>query len=156
MKKYTLSSVDDFLANIGNQLGESQWLEIGQDNIDRFAELTLDRQWIHTDPQRAKEQSPYGSTIAHGYYVLSLFTHFLDEIIEVKNLSQVLNFSVEKMTFKSAVPVNSRVRMKVILKNAKDLGNICKATYQCVFEIDGKQAPAAEGSIVFVYYFKEE
>ena len=156
MEKFTLSGVDDFLANVGNQLGESQWLEICQNNIDRFAELTLDRQWVHTDPLRAQKLSPYGSTIAHGYYVLSLFTHFLDEILEVKNLSQVLNYSVEKMTFKSAVPVNSCIRMKVSLKNAKDLGNICKATYKCVFEIDGKQDPVAEGSIVFVYYFKEK
>ncbi len=155
MKKKIFSSVEDFLSNVGVQLGESQWLTISQDNIDRFAELTLDEQWIHTDPQRAKEQSPYGSTIAHGYFMLSLFTHFLDDIIEVNNLLQVLNYSVEKMIFKAAVPVNSRIRMVVDLKSAKDLGNICKATYHCTFEIEGKQVPAIEGSIVFIYYFND-
>lgn len=148
-----INNVDDFLQLSGKQLGESGWIEISQEMIDRFADLTLDRQWIHTNPQRAKEQSPYGSTIAHGYLVMSLFTHFLDEIVEVKNLSKVLNYSVEKLTFKAAVPVKSRVKATISLKSAKDLGNICKATYHCLFEIEGQLESVIEGSIVFVYYF---
>jgi len=155
MNKKVFCSVEDFISNIGEVLGTSQSVEISQNMIDQFADLTLDRQWIHTDPQRAKEMSPYGTTISHGYLVLSLFTHFLDEIIEVNNLRQILNYSIEKLTFKAAVPVNSRVKMEVLLKSARDLGGICKATYQCRFEIEGQEEPVIEGTIVFLYYFEE-
>ncbi len=156
MDKKVFCCVDDFLNNVGEALGTSQSVEISQEMINQFADLTLDRQWIHTDPQKAKKESPFGTTISHGYLVLSLFTHFLDEIIEVKNLQQVLNYGVEKLTFKSAVPVNSKVKMSVLLKAVRDLGGICKATYQCSFEVEGKEDPVIEGTIVFLYYFEEE
>lgn len=155
MDKKIFRSVDDFLNNVGETLGTSQSVEISQEMINHFADLTLDRQWIHTDPQKAKEESPFGTTISHGYLVLSLFTHFLDEIIEVKNLQQVLNYGVEKLTFKTAVPVNSKLRMEVSLKSARDLGDICKATFMCKFETEGNNEPVVEGSIVFLYYFNE-
>lgn len=154
MERKVFCCVDDFLSCVGETLGVSQCVEISQGMVNQFADLTLDRQWIHTDPKKAKEESPFGTTISHGYLVMSLFTHFLDEIIEVKNLRQVLNYGVEKLTFKNAVPVNSKVKMSVSLKAARDLGGICKATYQCKFEIEGKEEPAIEGSIVFLYYFE--
>lgn len=155
MNKKVFNSVDGFLNSVGETLGTSQSVEISQDMINQFADLTFDRQWIHTDPKKAKEQSTYGTTISHGYLVMSLFTHFLDDIIEVMNVRQVLNYGIEKLTFKAAVPVNSRVKMSVSLKAARDLGCICKATYQCRFEIEGKEEPAIEGTIVFLYYFEE-
>jgi len=154
MVKKEFCCVNDFLSRIGETLGVSQCVEIGQDMINQFAELTLDSQWIHTNPEKAKEQSPYGTTICHGYLVMSLFTHFLDEIIKVKNVRQVLNYGVEKLTFKAVVPVDSKVKMSVKLKAARDLGGICKATYQCCFEVEGKDEPAIEGTIVFLYYFE--
>ena len=80
--------------------------------------------------------------------------NFLDQIIEVENLKQLVNYSVDKMVFRSAVPVNSQLRMKASLKSAKDLGDICKASIQCSFEVEGKMEPVLEGSIVFLYYFK--
>jgi len=156
MEKKVFCSVDDFLNNVGEALGTSQSVEISQKMINQFADLTLDHQWIHTDPLKAKEESPFGTTISHGYLVMSLFTHFLDEVIEVKNVRQVLNYGVEKLTFKSAVPVNSKVKMSVSLKAARDLGGICKATYLCCFEVEGKEEPVIEGAIVFLYYFEEE
>ena len=155
MQKRVFNNVDDFTSCVGETLGVSQCVEISQDMINKFAELTMDQQWIHTNPVRAKEQSPHGTTIAHGYFVLSLFTHFLDEIIEVRNLRQVLNYGIDKLTFKTAVPVNSKLRMKVSLMSARDLGDICKATFMCKFEIDGNNDPVVEGSIVFLYYFNE-
>jgi len=83
-----------------------------------------------------------------------LIPHFLDQIIEVENLKQLVNYSVEKMVFRSAVPVNSKLRMKATLKSAKDLGNICKASILCSFEVEGNEKPVLEGTIVFLYYFK--
>lgn len=154
MNKRVFCCVDDFLSCIGETLGDSQCVEISQNMINQFADLTLDRQWIHIDPQKAKLQSPYGTTISHGFLVMSLFTHFLDEIIEVRDVQQILNYGVEKLTFKSAVPVDSKVKMSLLLKAARDLGGICKATYQCRFVIEGNDEPAIEGTIIFLYYFE--
>ena len=138
----------------GKCLGSSEWLTIDQNIINHFADSTFDYQWIHVDTERAKTDSPYQTTIAHGYLTLSLIPHFLDQIIEVENLKQLVNYSVHKMVFRSAVPVNSNLRMKATLKSAKDLGDICKASIQCSFEVEGKIEPVLEGSIVFLYYFK--
>jgi acyl dehydratase len=149
-----LKSVDDFLNLSGQLLGISEWLTIDQDAINHFADSTFDHQWIHVDIERAKTDSPYQTTIAHGYLTLSLIPHFLDEIIEVENLKQLVNYSVEKMVFRSVVPVNSKLRMKATLKSAKDLGNICKASLLCSFEIEGEEKPVLEGTIVFLYYFE--
>lgn len=154
MSKRILKSADDFLKLSGECLGTSEWLTIDQNVIDHFADSTFDHQWIHVDAERAKTDSPYQKTIAHGYLTLSLIPHFLDQIFEVENLKQLVNYSVEKMVFRSAVPVNSNLRMKATLKSAKDLGDICKASIQCSFEVEGKMEPVLEGSIVFLYYFK--
>lgn len=153
MNKRIIGSVEDFLNLSGEFLGESEWIYITQDVVNHFADATFDHQWIHVDTERAKKESPYQTTIAHGYLTLSLIPHFLDEIMEVSNLKQLVNYSVDKMVFRSAVPVDSRLRMKAMLKSAKDLGNICKASIQCVFEIDGEDKPVLEGTIVFLYYF---
>lgn len=153
MKIRKIGSVEDFLNLSGELLGESEWIRVSQDVINHFADATFDHQWIHVDSERAKTESPYKTTIAHGYLTLSLIPHFLDEIIEVDNLKQLVNYSVEKMVFHSAVPVDSRLRMKAVLKSAKDLGNICKASIQCVFEVDGKDEPVLDGTILFLYYF---
>jgi acyl dehydratase len=154
MSKRIIKSVEDFLNLSGELLGTSEWLSINQEVINHFADSTFDNQWIHVDADRAKTDSPYQTTIAHGYLTLSLIPHFLDEIFEVENLKQLVNYSVEKMVFHSVVPVNSNLRMKATLKSAKDLGDICKASIQCSFEVEGKMEPVLEGSIVFLYYFK--
>lgn len=153
MKKTILNSVGDFINHVGEFLGCSEWMTITQDVINHFADASFDHQWIHVNPEKAQKESPYQVTIAHGYLTISLIPHFLDDIIEVKNLNQLVNYSVNKMVFHSAIPVNSRLRMKAILDSAKDLGNICKANIHCLFEIEGKEEPVLDGNIVFLYYF---
>lgn len=153
MNKRIIETIEDFLNLSGKLLGESEWISVSQNVINHFADATFDHQWIHVDTERAKKESPYQTTIAHGYLTLSLIPHFLSEIIEVNNLKQLVNYSVEKMVFRSAVPVDSKLRMKATLKSAKDLGNICKASIQCVFEVEGKDEPVLEGTILFLYYF---
>ena len=86
MSKVTIQSIEDFLERKGSELGSSEWYEVSQDVINQFADATRDHQWIHVDIDKAKTDSPYGSTIAHGYLTLSLLPSFLDEIIEVHNL----------------------------------------------------------------------
>lgn len=153
MSKVTIQSIEDFLERKGSELGCSEWYEVSQDVINQFADATRDHQWIHVDIDKAKTDSPYGSTIAHGYLTLSLLPSFLDEIIEVRNLKQLVNYGIKDFTFKNAVKVGSRLRMRASVKSAKDLGDICQAIITCSFEVEGIEDPVAEGNIIFLYYF---
>lgn len=154
MEKKIINNVDDFLKLKGQCLGTSEWMTISQEIINNFADATSDHQWIHINSERAKLESPFGTTIAHGYLTLSLIPNFLTEIIEVRNLKQLVNYSIKDMTFKNAVKVDSRLRMKANLKMAKDLGNICQASITCLFEVEGEKEPVLEGNIVYLYYFE--
>ena len=154
MSKVTIQSIEDFLERKGSELGCSEWYEVSQDVINQFADATRDHQWIHVDTNKAATDSPYGSTIAHGYLTLSLLPSFLDEIIEVHNLKQLVNYGIKDFTFKNAVKVGSRLRMRASVKSAKDLSNICQATITCTFEVEGLEEPVAEGNIIFLYYFE--
>lgn len=154
MSKVTIQSIEDFLERKGSELGSSEWYEVSQDVINQFADATRDHQWIHVDIDKAKTDSPYGSTIAHGYLTLSLLPSFLDEIIEVHNLKQLVNYGIKDFTFKNAVKLGSRLRMRASIKSAKDLGTICQATITCTFEVEGLDEPVAEGNIIFLYYFE--
>lgn len=99
MAKLTVNNYDELAARLGEKLGESEWLPVDQERINLFADATLDHQWIHVDPERAKVESPYKSTIAHGYLTLSLLPHMWQEIIEVKNLKMMVNYGMDKMRF---------------------------------------------------------
>ena len=153
MSKTIIHNIDEFIERKGTELGVSEWFEVSQEVINNFADATRDHQWIHVDTNKAATDSPYGSTIAHGYLTLSLLPSFLDEIIEVHNLKQLINYGIKDFTFKNAVKVGSRLRMRASVKSAKDLGNICQATITCTFEVEGLEEPVAEGNIIFLYYF---
>lgn len=153
MSKTIIHNIDEFIERKGTELGVSEWFEVSQEVINNFADATRDHQWIHVDTNKAATDSPYGSTIAHGYLTLSLLPSFLDEIIEVHNLKQLVNYGIKDFTFKNAVKVGSRLRMHASVKSVKDLGNICQATITCTFEVEGLEEPVAEGNIIFLYYF---
>lgn len=154
MGKKIINSIDDFISLKGKILGKSRWIEVSQEIINHFADATFDHQWIHIDSARAKLESPYETTIAHGYLTLSLLPSLLDDIIEVNNLQQLVNYSIKDMTYKNIVLSGSSIRLVAILNKAKDLGNICKAEINCRFEIEGQDIPALEGTIIYLYYFK--
>ena len=154
MSKTIIHNIDEFIERKGTELGVSEWFEVSQEVINNFADATRDHQWFHVDTNKAATDSPYGSTIAHGYLTLSLLPSFLDEIIEVHNLKQLVNYGIKDFTFKNAVKVGSRLRMRASVKSAKDLGNICQATITCTFEVEGLEEPVAEGNIIFLYYFE--
>ena len=154
MSKTIIHNIDEFIERKGTELGVSEWFEVSQEVINNFADATRDHQWIHVDTNKAATDSPYGSTIAHGYLTLSLLPSFLDEIIVVHNLKQLVNYGIKDFTFKNAVKVGIRLRMRASVKSAKDLGNICQATITCTFEVEGLEEPVAEGNIIFLYYFE--
>ena len=154
MAKLIINSYDEFAAHLGEQLGCSEWLQVDQERINMFADATLDHQWIHVDVERAKKESPYKSTIAHGYLTLSLLPHLWDEIVEVNNLKMMVHYGMDKMRFGQPVITGSRIRMKASLANLENLRGICKAGIKFTIEIEGQRKPALKGEAQFLYYFK--
>ena len=108
MGKLVINSYDEFASHLGEKLGTSEWLLVDQERINMFADATLDHQWIHVDVERAKQESPYKSTIAHGYLTLSLLPYMWDQIIEVNNLKMMVNYGMDKMKFGQPVITGSR------------------------------------------------
>ena len=113
MSKLIINSYEDFEQWVGKQLGISDYLEIPQERINLFADATLDHQWIHVDTERAKVESPFKSTIVHGYLTLSLLPHLWDQIIEVNNLKMMINYGMDKMKFGPLLfPITDRKRIR--------------------------------------------
>ena len=151
----TINSYEEFAAHLGEELGVSDWLTVDQDRINMFADATLDHQWIHVDVERAKAESAYHSTIAHGYLTMSLIPYLWNQIIEVKNLEMQVNYGMDKMRFGQPVITGSRVRLVTKLHNIADLRGICKAEIDSKMEIEGQRKPALSGIASFLYYFKK-
>jgi hypothetical protein len=154
MSKLVVNSYDEFAAFEGKELGASDWLLIDQERINLFADATLDHQWIHVDTDRAKKESPYQSTIAHGYLTLSLLPYLWSQIIEVNNIKMLVNYGMDKMRFGQAVVTGSRVRMVTKLHAISNLRGICKTEIDFKIEIEGQRKPALEGIATFLYYFE--
>ena len=154
MSKVTINSYDDFLSLVGKRIGVSDYMEITQERIDLFADATLDHQWIHTDPVRAQAESPFGTTIAHGFRTLSLLPYHWNQIIQVNNLRMMVNYGMDKVKFGQPVRVGQRIRVAAYLQSLKDLRGITKAEIHFQMEIEGEKRHAMEGVVTFLYYFK--
>lgn len=153
MKKCIVNSYDELAAHLGKQLGGSDWLTVDQQRINKFADATLDHQWIHTDIEKAKAESPYKSTIAHGYLTLSLLPYLWNESVEVHNIHMMVNYGMEKMRFGRPVITGSRIRLVSELESIDNLRGVCKAGIKFRIEIEGEKKPALEGIATFLYYF---
>lgn len=143
----------EFEAHLGKEIGISPWHTITQEQINQFAKATLDEQWIHTDPERAKTESPFKATIAHGYLTVSLLPHFWHQIVEVRNLKMLINYSIENIKFAQPVVVDTKVRLICKLDAIANLRGITKATIGVTMEIEGEKKPAYTGAVVFLYHF---
>ena len=148
-----INSYEEFASHLGEELGVSEWLTVDQDRINMFADATLDHQWIHVDVERAKAESAYHSTIAHGFLTMSLIPHLWNQIIEVNNVDMQVNYGMDKMRFGLPVITGSRVRLVTKLHNIQNLRGICKAEIKFSIEIEGQRKPALEGIAAFLYYF---
>ncbi len=148
-----IKNFEEFEQLIGKQIGVSDYIKISQEQINEFADATLDHQWIHTDPERAKVESPFKSTIAHGYLTLSVLPYLWNQIIEVDNLKSMINYGIKDLRFQEPVLVNDEVRLNVTLKSAVNLRGVVKAEMSARLEIKGKKKPAYDSVIVFLYYF---
>lgn len=132
----------DLLEANGRALGQSAWLEVTQERVNQFADATGDHQWIHVDPEKAKD-GPYGTTIAHGYLTLSLVNLFLPELIEVRNTSMGVNYGTDKTRFPAPVPVGSRIRGVGEIVHVEEVKNgAVQVTVRVTVEVEGGDRPA--------------
>lgn len=143
----------EFESYLGKEIGVSKWHQITQEQINQFADATLDYQWIHTDTERAKKESPFKTTIAHGYLTLSLIPYFWKQVADVQNLKMEVNYGIEQLKFGQAVLVNNEVRCRVSLKSIINLRGITKATLFIQLEIKDQAKPAFTGDTLFLYHF---
>jgi acyl dehydratase len=131
----------DLKAAVGRHLGYSDWLEITQERINQFADATGDHQWIHVDPERAKN-GPFGACIAHGYLTLSLVNMFLPQIVQVHGVKMGVNYGTDKVRFPAPVPVGSRIRGSGELVTVEEVkGGAVQATIRVTVEVEGKDRP---------------
>ncbi len=142
---------NDMAASVGKELGVSDWLLIDQARIDKFADATGDHQWIHVDPQRAKD-GPFGATIAHGYLTLSLVNLFLPQMVDVQNISMGVNYGCGKVRFPSAVKVDTRVRGRSVLTHVEEVKGGVQATIEVTVEIENNDRPACVIETISRYY----
>jgi acyl dehydratase len=148
----TIAGVEELQSLIGQEIGVSEWREIDQQLIDRFAEVTGDDQWIHIDVERAQRESPFGTTIAHGFLVLSLAPAFSYAMFTVEGVKLAVNYGLNKVRFVSPVPSGSRVRMRVSLQSVEEVTGGHQAVFVQTFEREGQEKPVCVAEQVGRFY----
>lgn len=137
----TFNGLDELKQAVGQTLGTSEWHEVTQEMVNQFAEATGDHQWIHVDPERAKN-GPFGTTIAHGYLTLSLVPILASEIWTIENITMAVNYGSNKVRFTQPVPVGSRVRGIAVLDEVKESPKGAQVATTFTVEIEGEERPA--------------
>jgi len=149
------NNIDEIEASVGQELGVTDWQTITQEQINDFAEVTGDFQWIHTKPLKAKF-GPFGKTIAHGFLVLSLGPKMLEDTYAVKSAKMGVNYGLNRVRFTAPVPVNSELRGRVKLKSFEKIGNArgkgARLVVSLTFELKGNERPACVADLVFLIY----
>ena len=144
-----ISSIQDAVDAVGQELGVSKWVAVDQDRINAFADTTGDHQWIHIDIERARSESPYGTTIAHGFLTLSLIPALSKDNYRVDNARMGINYGLNKVRFLAPVPAGSRVRLRSDLVDAKKVGDsTVDLTVRQTVELDGSDRPAAVAEVI--------
>ena len=154
MGKLVINSYADFEQYVGKELGVSDYVCLDQERINLFADATLDHQWIHVDVEKAAVESPFKSTIAHGYLTMSMLAYLWNQIIEVNNLKMMINYGIDKMKFGQAVLSGQRIRLRTTLQSLQNLRGTAKAEIKFKIEIEDQKKPALEGVAIFLYYFE--
>ena len=136
----TITGLDELMRAEGDDLGTSDWHEVTQAAIDAFADVTGDRQWIHVDAERAKD-TPFGGTIAHGYYTLSLAPRFMNAIFALEGFAFAVNYGLNKVRFPAPLPVGAKVRMHAKLTGLEEIPGGAQMTVTVTFEREGGEKP---------------
>lgn len=138
---------------VGREIATTEWFLLTQDRIQQFAETTEDRQWIHIDRERAQRDSPYGTTIAHGFFTLSLVSYFLQKAIQIgSGVRMSVNYGLNRVRFPSPVLAGSRIRARFTLQATKDIADAVEATFSVVIEGENSDKPCCVAEWVVRYY----
>jgi acyl dehydratase len=140
----------DLLGLVGKSLGTTEWMKVTQQQVDMFADATGDRQWIHTDPERAA-RGPFRGTIAHGYLTLALTPSVIAQVLEIRELTAALNYGVERVRFPSPVRVGAQVRAAVTVMSARQKTSGVESVFTLTYEIDGQERPACVADVIVLY-----
>lgn len=142
---------------VGRELGVTDWFELSQDRIQQFADATEDRQWIHVDAERARRESPYRTTIAHGFLTLSLLSHLQKEALQITGgASMAINYGLNRVRFPSPVSAGSRIRAHFTVQSVKDVSNAVEAVFSVKVEVQGEVKPCCVAEWVVRYYFPSQ
>lgn len=143
----------DFKLMIGKELPVGKWYTVTQQMINDFANATLDKQWIHIDEKRAAEESPFKSTIAHGFMSVAMISKLLEDTFTIKSVKMGLNYGLNKVRFPNPVPVNSQLRMHTTILSIEDVANNgIKVTFTCIIEIKNQEKPACVAEFIAALY----
>jgi acyl dehydratase len=145
-------ALTDLKSIVGQELGVSDWYLVTQEGIDKFADATHDHQWIHVDPQRAKKESPFGTTVAHGYYTLALAPFLLPQILEVTGARMGVNYGLNTLRFMSAVRVGRRLQLRASVQAVDDIIGGVQVTFALAFQVEREPRPACIAEAVYRYY----
>jgi acyl dehydratase len=146
----TPGSLKDFL---GREIAVTEWLTVTQDRIRQFAEVTEDRQWIHVDRERAQRESPYGTTIAHGFLTLSLVSHFMRQAVQIRSgVRMGVNYGLNRVRFPSPVLANSQIRARVSLHSVKELPEAVEVVFGISVEGQDSEKPHCVAEWIVRYY----
>ncbi len=155
MDKIVINSFEEFQQHLGQPLGQSEYFLIDQARINLFADATDDHQWIHVDEEKAKAESPFGQTIAHGYLTLSLLPVMWAQTVQVNNVERMMNYGMDKMKFGQPVLSGQSIRMSTKLEEIQNLRGAVKTSIRFVIEVKETGKKTLEGVATFIYYFKK-
>ena len=147
----TITGLEELKAAEGEELGVSGWHEVSQNDIDAFAEATGDHQWIHVDPERAKD-TPFGGTIAHGYYTLSLAPMLTEQVFALEGFAFAVNYGLNRVRFPAPLPVGKRVRLHAKLTELSEVPGGAQMTVQVTFEVEGGDKPVCVAETIARVY----
>jgi acyl dehydratase len=148
-----INNFEEYKSHLGKELGVSKWHTIDQNQINKFADATLDHQWIHVDKEKAEREGPFKATIAHGYLTLSLIPYLWKQIADVRNIKMEINYGIENFRFGQAVLVDNEVQLKAKLKSIVNLRGTAKVVIEATLIIKDQPKPAYTGDVVFLYHF---
>lgn len=153
---HIINCFEDAKALEGCEVGVSDWILVDQERINRFAEATNDFQWIHVDVERAARELPDGKTIAHGYLTLGLLPVLTGNFVRMENLARTINYGCNKVRFYKTVPVDSRVRARAVLKQARQRAGALHLLSEIKVEIEGERKFACVAETLGLYYFEQQ
>jgi acyl dehydratase len=153
MAPVILDTPDSLKQYLGKEIGVSEWLTVTQERIAQFAEATEDRQWIHLDRERAERESPYGTTIVHGFLTLSLISRFMKDVIQVRRgTGMTVNYGLNRVRFPAPVRAGSKIRARITLLNVKEVPGAYESIFSVTVESEGGEKPCCVAELIVRYY----